>query len=172
MEKDKLLFEEIFRQNKDRVYRLCCLYSGDEDLRKDLMQDIFIKVWENLNTFRGEAAMSTWIYRIALNTCLTHVRSIKNNLKTESLKDKFDIAEFETDKREELNINFLIHSVNKLPALDRTIISLYLEDISGQEIAEITGLSEVNVRVRIHRIKEQLNEMIKELSLNTTGYEY
>ncbi len=59
MEKDKSLFEEIFRQNRDRVYRLCCMYSGDKDLRKDIMQDIFIRVWENLNTFRGEAAMST-----------------------------------------------------------------------------------------------------------------
>ncbi len=172
MEKDKHLFEDIFMQNKDRVHRLCCMYSGDEDLRKDLMQDIFIRVWENLNTFRGEAAMSTWIYRIALNTCLTHVRTIKKSLKTESLHERFDIGETEPDSDKELNINYLIHCVNKLPPLDRTLISLYLEDLPGKEIAEITGLSEANVRVKIHRIKEQLNEMIKEFSLKTTSYEY
>lgn len=100
--------------------------SGDKNLRKDLMQDIFIKVWENISTFRGEAAMSTWIYRIALNTCLTQVRSIKKSLKTESLQDRFDTEE--PDMNEEVNINYLIHSVNNLPALDRTLISLYLED--------------------------------------------
>ena len=98
MENDKTLFEEIMRKNRDRVFRLCCMYSGDEDLRKDLMQDIFIRVWENMNSFRGEAAMSTWIYRIALNTCLTHVRTIKRSLKVNPLPDKFDIADTETNK--------------------------------------------------------------------------
>ena len=68
MGSEKSLFDEIFLKNRDRVYRLCCMYTGDVDARNDLMQDIFIRVWENLGTFRGDAAMSTWIYRIALNT--------------------------------------------------------------------------------------------------------
>jgi RNA polymerase sigma factor (sigma-70 family) len=172
MENEKALFEEIFRKNQDRVYRLCCMYSEDADLRKDLMQDIFIKVWENLNSFRGEAAMSTWIYRIALNTCLTHVRTIRRSLKVNSLPDKFDIADSNAGFDEEQNLDFFIHSVNQLPSFDRTLISLYLEDLSGKEIAEITGLSEANVRVKIHRIKERLGEMIKELTINKVNHEF
>ena len=172
MENDKTLFEEIFRKNRDRVFRLCCMYSGDEDLRKDLMQDIFIRVWENMNSFRGEAAMSTWIYRIALNTCLTHVRTIKRSLKVNPLPDKFDIADTETNKDEEKSLDFFIHSVNQLPSFDRTLISLYLEDLSGKEIADITGISEANVRVKIHRIKDRLSEMIKELTIKTISHEF
>lgn len=172
MENDKTLFEEIMRKNRDRVFRLCCMYSGDEDLRKDLMQDIFIRVWENMNSFRGEAAMSTWIYRIALNTCLTHVRTIKRSLEVNPLPDKFDIADTETSKDEEKSLDFFIHSVNQLPSFERTLISLYLEDLSGKEIADITGISEANVRVRIHRIKERLSEMIKELTIKTISHEF
>jgi len=172
MENDKILFEEIFRKNRDRVFRLCCMYSGDEDLRKDLMQDIFIRVWENMESFRGEAAMSTWIYRIALNTCLTHVRTIKRSLKVNPLPDKFDLADIETNRDEEKSLDFFIHSVNQLPSFDRTLISLYLEDLSGKEIAEITGISEANVRVKIHRIKERLSEMIKTLTIKTVSHEF
>ena len=172
MENDKTLFEEIFRKNRDRVFRLCCMYSGDEELRKDLMQDIFIRVWENMKSFRGEAAMSTWIYRIALNTCLTHVRTIKRSLKVNPLNDKIDLADTEANSDEEQNLDFFIHCVNQLPPFDRTLISLYLEELSGKEIAEITGLSEANVRVKIHRIKENLSEMIKELTIKTANHEF
>jgi RNA polymerase sigma factor (sigma-70 family) len=171
MGNDKALFEEIFSKNQDRVYRLCCMYSEDADLRKDLMQDIFIRVWENMSSFRGEAAMSTWIYRIALNTCLTHVRTIRRSLKVSPLPDKFDLADSDAGMDEEQNLDFFIHSVNQLPPFDRTLISLYLEDLSGKEIAEITGLSEANVRVKIHRIKENLSKMIKELTIKTENNE-
>ena len=172
MENDKALFEEIFRKNQDRVYRLCCMYSAYADLRKDLMQDIFIKVWENMSSFRGEAAMSTWIYRIALNTCLTHVRTIRRNLKVNPLSEKFDLADNEANRDEEQNLDFFIHSINRLPPFERALISLYLEDLPGKEIAEITGLSEANVRVKIHRIKEHLSIMIKELTIKTENDEF
>lgn len=171
MGKDKNLFDEIFRNNKDRVYRLCCMYSGDADLRKDLMQDIFVRVWENMDSFRGDAAMSTWIYRIALNTCLTHVRTLKRNLEVKTLPDNFDLEDVEPIKEEGPSLDQFIHAVNKLPAFDRTLISLYLEDLSGKEISEITGISEANVRVKIHRIKERLGEIIKELTIKTVNHE-
>jgi RNA polymerase sigma factor (sigma-70 family) len=172
MKNDKTLFEEIFSKNRDRVFRLCCMYSGDADLRKDLMQDIFIRVWENMDSFRGEAAMSTWIYRIALNTCLTHVRTIKRSLKVNPIPDQFDLADVEANRDEETSLDCFIHCVNQLPSFERTLISLYLEDLSGKEIAEITGLSEANVRVKIHRIKDRLSEMIKELTIKTVSHEF
>lgn len=172
MENHKDLFEEIFRKNRDRVYRLCCMYSEDADLRKDLMQDIFIRVWENLDSFRGEASMGTWIYRIALNTCLTHVRTLKRSVLVKPLPDNFDLEDVEPNREKEQYFDFFIHCVNQLPAFERTLISLYLEDISGKEIAAITGLSEANVRVKIHRIKEHLGEMMKVLTIKKANHEF
>jgi len=171
MGSDKNLFEEIFAKNRDRVYRLCCMYSGDSDLRKDLMQDIFVRVWENMGSFRGEAAMSTWIYRIALNTCLTYVRSLKKGLLVKPLPENFDVADMEPNGDDEHNLNSFIPSVNACPVYERALIKLYLEDISGKEIAEITGLSEANVRVKIHRIKERLSEMMKVITLKEVCHE-
>lgn len=172
MENDKKLFEQLFRENRDRVFRLCCLYTGDADQRKDLMQDIFVRVWESMGSFRGEAAMSTWIYRIALNTCLTHVRSLKRGLQTRSIPDGLDLIDAEPSAEQQPNIDHFIACVNQLPAFDRTLVSLYLEDIPGKEIAQITGISEANVRVKIHRIKEQLAQMITQLNQKTAYHEF
>ena len=162
MENDKQLFEKLFRANRDRVFRLCCLYTGDTDQRKDLMQDIFIRVWENLSSYRGEAAMSTWIYRIALNTCLTHVRSLKRGLQTRLMPDGFDVLETEPPAGTEPSIEHLIRCINLLEPSERTIIGLYLEDLPQREIADILGISEANVRVKIHRIKQRLSDIAAE----------
>jgi len=156
---EKRLFEELFRQNRDRIFRLCCLYTGNADQRNDLMQDIFIRVWENLGSYRGEAAMSTWIYRIALNTCLTHVRSLKRGLQTRSIPEGFDLLDTEPPTSTEPNIEQLIRCINQLDPSDRTIIGLYLEDISQREMSEILGITEGNVRVKVHRIKQRLSEI-------------
>ena len=158
--------------NRDRVFRLCCMYSGDADLRKDLMQDIFIRVWENMASFRGEASMGTWIYRIALNTCLTQVRTRKKDIRMKPIPDNFEIEDIEPARDEEQDLKLFIQTVNHLPSFDRTLISLYLEDLSGKEIADITGISEANIRVKIHRIKERLSEMIKELTIKTVSHEF
>ncbi|WP_320054774.1 RNA polymerase sigma factor [uncultured Acetobacteroides sp.] len=162
MENDKQLFEQIFQKNRDRVFRLCCLYTGDADQRKDLMQDIFIRVWESLDSYRGDAAMSTWIYRIALNTCLTHVRSLKRGLQTRSIPDGFDILDTEPPTGMEPSVEHLIRCINLLEPSDRTIIGLYLEDLPQREIADILGISEANIRVKIHRIKQRLSDIATE----------
>jgi RNA polymerase sigma-70 factor (ECF subfamily) len=172
MGNDKNLFDEIFHKNRDRVYRLCCMYTGDADARKDLMQDIFIRVWENLGSFRGEAAMSTWIYRIALNTCLTHVRSLKKDARVSRMPGNFDIADSESAGDNTPDMDAFIRAVNQLPVYERALITLYLEDLSGKEIADITGLSEANVRVKIHRIKERLSELTKVVTVKEACHEF
>lgn len=172
MGSEKSLFDEIFKKNRDRVYRLCCMYTGDVDARKDLMQDIFIRVWENLASFRGEAAMSTWIYRIALNTCLTHVRSLKKDARISRMPGNFDIADSQSGGESTPDMDAFIRAVNQLPVSERALITLYLEDLSGREIADITGLSEANVRVKIHRIKERLCELTKVLTVNEVCHEF
>lgn len=172
MANNKELFDELFQKNRDRVFRLCCMYTGDADLRKDLMQDIFIRVWESMDSFRGEAAMSTWIYRIALNTCLTHIRSQKRGLQLSRLPESLDVVDLEPGENGQPTIESLIRSVNQLPVFERALITLYLEDLSGKEMAEITGLSEANVRVKIHRIKERLAQITNMLTIKEPSYEY
>lgn len=157
---EKQRFEELFRSNRDRVYRLCCLYTPDAEQRQDLIQEIFIRVWENMGTFRGESAISTWIYRIALNTCLTHVASLKKEAKARKGFSEADFGDLECKMEQEAQLGQLIRCINKLEPADRTIIGLYLEDLSHREIGEIIGISEANARVKIHRIKQRLSEMV------------
>lgn len=157
---NKERFDQMFRDNRDRIYRLCCLYTSDPDFRKDLMQEIFIKVWENIDKFRGEAAVSTWIYRIAINTCLTHIALLKKESK---MRDEFDSEEWNQtsdNPDHQQQMDWMVKCINKLEPADRSLISLYLEDLSHRDIAEILGLTEGNVRVKIHRAKQRLSEMV------------
>lgn len=160
MNGEKERFDELFKSNRDRVYRLCCLYTPDLEQRKDLLQEIFIRVWENMGSFRGESAISTWIYRIALNTCLTHVASLKKEANIRKNFSELDFGDIEHKQEHEAQLAQLIRSINMLEPADRTIIGLYLEDLSHREIAEIIGITEANARVKIHRIKQKLTEIM------------
>lgn len=155
------LFEEIYKANYPKVIRICLGYvNGDENLAKDLVQEVFIKVWENLDTFRNEAAISTSIYRITVNTCLLQLRVKKRMILAERLdKIRDDIEEF--DSSEENQLKQLYICILKLAEENKGIILLELEGLPQKEIANITGLSHEVVRVRLHRIKNSLTNCVK-----------
>ena len=121
----------------------------------DLLQEVFIKVWENLEKFRGESQISTWIYRIAVNTCLLHLRSNKKQTKV-NVEDFGSKISDETNEKE-AQIQLLYKCISELNETDRLIITLLLEEVPYPEIAEVTSISEGNLRVKIHRIKQQLS---------------
>ena len=151
-----MTFEEIYKTYWDKIYRLCLGYSNHPDIAKDLTQDTFIKVWRALPNFRGEAAVSTWIFRIASNHCLRYIEKDKRR-KTSPLN--FSIPEESPiENREE--VQQLYKAIAKLKEADRILISLELEEVKQAEIAEILGLTEANVRVKIHRIKKKLLELM------------
>lgn len=149
-----MTFEEIHKTYWPKVYRQCLGYMNDPDVAKDIAQETFIKIWQHLPEFRNESSIGTWIFRIAVNTCLSQIRKDK----------KMPKAEFPQEILEEASINnesqvaFLYQCISDLPEIERIIISLELEDLKQKEIANIVGLSESNVRVRIHRIKEKLTQ--------------
>lgn len=151
-------FEQLYSAYWEKVYRLCMGYVNDDALAGDLAQETFILVWENLPGFREEANVGTWIFRIASNHCLRQLEKDKKRQKTglplqlpeEAIPDR--AAEVE----------MLYRFIAELPETDRIIISLELEEVKQAEIAQILGLSEGNVRVRIHRIKERLIQKFKE----------
>jgi RNA polymerase sigma-70 factor (ECF subfamily) len=129
-------------------------YVNDHDWAKDIAQETFISVFQQLPNFRNESAIGTWIYRIAANHCLRQME--KNN---KFIKSTFPI-EIEDEPAQDLEgkIAFLYKSISELPETDRIVISLELENVKQSEIALIVGLSEANTRVRIHRIKEKLTQ--------------
>ncbi|HEX8269586.1 MAG TPA: RNA polymerase sigma factor [Flavobacterium sp.] len=144
-------FNQIYQANWQKIFRLCMGYLNDADAAKDLAQETFITVWQQLSKFRNESAISTWIYRIAVNKCLRQLEKSKKIINNHQFVDIAD-----EPAADEEATRFLYQCISELKEMDRVIISLELEDVKQAEIASITGLSEANVRVRIHRIKEKL----------------
>lgn len=150
-------FEIIYKEYWDKVFRLCMGYINDHDLARDMAQETFIKVWQHLPDFRNEATVGTWIFRIATNHCL---RQLEQQRRMPSADFPVDLSA--EDKNDiEPQIQLLYKSIAELPEIDRIIISLELEDVRQAEIAQIVGLSESNIRVRIHRIKEVLTKKMR-----------
>ena len=145
-------FETIYKQYATQVFRVCMGYVNNYDQAKDLMQETFISVWRHLPSFRNEAKLSTWIFRIATNNCL---RAVSTTKKHPTAELPFEIADEQPVPRE-AKLNFLYSCIAELEEVERIIISLVLEDMPGADIAAVTGISEGNVRVKIYRIKEKL----------------
>ena len=150
-------FEAIYKTYWQKIFRVCRGYVDDDDWAKDIAQDTFVTVWNQLHTFRNESAIGTWIYRIAVNTCLRQIEKQKRLPKSDFPEQIKEVVPISMEGK----IAFLYQSINELKELDRIIISLELEDIRQAEIASIVGISEANVRVKIHRIKEKLTEKFK-----------
>ncbi|WP_421872596.1 RNA polymerase sigma factor [Marinoscillum sp.] len=151
-------FETYFNQYQDMVHSLCLGYSkGDRDLTNDLVQETFIKIWGALPKFEERSTPKTWIYRICVNTCLLHIRKTKNK-QTETLATNHsDIVE---EPSKDKNYHELYWAIGQLKELDRIIIMLVLDELPYEEIAEITGLTEGNLRVKISRAKQKLNKLL------------
>ena len=153
-----MVFEEIYKNYWPRIFRLCMGYVNDHDAAQDLAQETFVIVWQQLPKFRNESNIGTWIFRIASNHCLRQIEKDK----------RFPKTGLPTDLKEEKSVSIepqiqlLYRFISELPETDRIIISLELEELKQAEIANIVGLTEVNVRVKIHRIKEKLTQKFKE----------
>ncbi len=158
------LFQQLYQQYYAIVYRICIGYlKGDAELAGDMVQEVFIKVWERHDFFNNECKVSTWIYRITVNMCLTEIRRQKNYAKRINRLEPPGESQSER-KHEETEI--LHRCIARLNESDGVLAMLVLEDLSQQEIAQILGLSEVNARVRIHRLKEKLKKIYQEIENN------
>ncbi len=154
-------FESIVEEHRDKIYRICRYYVQDDDDVKDLYQETLINIWKGIDKFRGEAAISTWIFRVTANTAMYFLSKRKAKMNT---KCEIDLIENQTFSEEDsrLEDEKLLHqSISKLPLVDMIIISLVLEGVPSKEIAEIIGLTDSNVRTRTHRIKATLKNIIE-----------
>ncbi len=151
-------FIEVIRQNERLIYKVCSFYASDEFPIADLYQEVVCNLWGGFPKFRNESSVSTWIYRIALNTCISgirkEIRRPKNNVSAAALAESIPATESMED-----NIREMYRLVNQLKTIEKAIVLLYLEEKSYQEIADITGLSICNVATKLKRSKEKLIQM-------------
>ncbi len=147
-------FLDIIAQNKQIIYKICYTYATDNEHFNDLYQETLINMWQGLDNYRGDASISTWIYRTCINTCVTFYRKNKKFSNHKSIECIVDIA-IDDDNRAE-NLKEMYRLINRLNKLEKAIILLWLDEKSYDEISEITGLTRNNVASRLRRIKAKL----------------
>ncbi|AVM52140.1 RNA polymerase sigma-70 factor (ECF subfamily) [Bacteroides zoogleoformans] len=160
MENTEQEFVSMVKEYERVIYKVCYIYTTPNATLNDLYQEVVLNLWKAFPKFRKECKISTWIYRIALNTCISFIRKEKNIPEIVSLTYEVDRVE-ESDETQEM-LRQLYRMINRLGQLEKSIILLYLEDKSYEEIAEITGLTVTNVATKLSRIKEKLRKMNKE----------
>ena len=169
MENKEQEFQTIITEYQHMIYRLCCSYIADDHIRKDLYQNILIRLWRGIDSFQNRSSLGTWVYRIAVNTSLDFLRKeFKSRSRAINMDlENLAITDKSTNQEEEILISeraeLLYKCINGFSFIDKTIISLYLEDLSYKEIAHIVGITEKNVSVKISRIKKNLSQCLKDL---------
>jgi len=154
-------FVTELESNQNIVHKICSLYTNDRDSHNDLFQEITIQLWKAYPKFRGESKFSTWMYRVALNTAITLYRKSKRSIKTQDYDSViFKIKSNEYDNTQEEQLKLMYKAVKQLGDIDKALIFLYLENKNYKEIAETLGITEVNTRVRMNRIKGKLKTIL------------
>ena len=160
MENVEQEFLSVIREYERVIYKVCYLYTTPNATLNDLYQEVVLNIWKAFPKFRRECKISTWIYRIALNTCISFIRKEKNIPEIVTLTQEADCSE-EDDETQAL-LQHLYRIINRLGQLEKSIILLYLEEKSYEDISEITGLTVTNVATKLNRIKDKLKKMNKE----------
>jgi len=154
-------FVKELEDNQNIVHKICRLYTNDQDSHNDLFQEITIQLWKAYPKFRGDSKFSTWMYRVALNTAITLYRKSKRSIKTQDFEGvSFKIASEEYDNTEEKQLSLMYSAVKELNDIDKALVFLYLEDKNYKEISETLGISEVNARVKMNRIKDKIRKIL------------
>lgn len=154
-------FVTNLEQNQNIVHKVCRIYTSDPDSHNDLFQEITIQLWKAYPKFRGDAKFSTWMYRVALNTAITLYRRSKRSIKTSDLDTvNFRIKAEEYDDEVEQQLKLMYSAVKQLNDIEKALVFLYLEDRSYKEIADTMGISEVNARVKMNRVKTKLKKIL------------
>lgn len=156
MDKKEKSFAQMVDEQKRTIYTVCYMFSKDQDEVNDLYQEVLINLWCGFDDFEGRSDIRTWVYRVALNTCISIDRKQRRRSDFEL---QMDINLFEDSDTDTRQVDLLHKRISKLQPFDRAIVLLWLEDISYEEIGQIVGISAKNVSVRLVRIREQLKRM-------------
>jgi RNA polymerase sigma-70 factor (ECF subfamily) len=154
-------FVKQLKQNQNIIHKICRLYTSGEDAHKDLFQEITIQLWKAYPKFRGDSKFSTWAYRVALNTAITLYRKSTRTVQTQSFEsERTFIKQEDYNYEEEEQIKLLYQAVYQLNDIEKALVFMYLEDKDYAEISETLGITEVNARVKMNRIKGKLKKIL------------
>ena len=158
----KEIFDEWLSQHKGIMFKIIRAYAFNPHDQDDLFQEISLQVWKSIPEFRNESKPSTWIYRVALYTATVWVRNEKTQPPTQSLVDVEHALTLTNRPRDERS-EWLYQQIGQLEPIDRSVCLLLLDGFSYKEMAEMLGISESNVGVKVHRIKQYLIQESKEV---------
>lgn len=154
-------FVELLEKHQNIVHKVCRLYTNNYDAHNDLFQEITIQLWKAFPKFRGDSKFTTWMYRVGLNTAITLYRKSKRRVKTQEFDAiQFKISAEEYDSTEEEQLKLMYQAVHQLNDIEKALVFLYLEDKDYREISETLGISEVNARVKMNRVKKKLKTIL------------
>jgi RNA polymerase sigma-70 factor (ECF subfamily) len=162
-------FNQLVAENNERIRRICSYYNSNATDQQDMYQEILVNIWKSLDNFRGESAINTWIYRIAVNTSLSYTGKAYKHLKLMinfdliNLNSILDDENLKAKQLHEQQLEHLQNELNTLSVIDKALISLMLEGLTTKEIADVIGITESNVKVKIHRIKRQLRKRMEDI---------
>ncbi len=154
-------FVKQLRDNQNIIHKICRLYTSGQDAHKDLFQEITIQLWKAFPKFRGDAKFSTWAYRVALNTAITLYRKSTRSISTVEYEGtRHFLRQEDYNYEEEEQIKLMYEAVYQLNDIEKALVFMYLEDKDYAEISETLGISEVNARVKMNRIKGKLKKIL------------
>ncbi len=154
-------FVEQLEEHQNIVHKVCRLYTNNQEAHNDLFQEITIQLWKAFPKFRGDSKFSTWMYRVGLNTAITLYRKSKRRINTSEIElVQFKLKAEPYDDTEEQQLKLLYQAVHQLNDIEKALVFLYLEDKDYREISETLGISEVNARVKMNRVKTKLKTIL------------
>jgi RNA polymerase sigma factor (sigma-70 family) len=155
-------FLDMINTHRGIIYKVCHLYGKEKEFKEDLFQEIVLQLWRSFPTFKKESLLSTWMYRVALNTAISQFRKdIKKPERQPLSKAEFQIPDLSFLQDEDENTLLLNQAIQQLTRIEKGLIMLYLEEKSYREISEIMGITQSNVGVKLNRIKIKLEKIIK-----------
>ena len=154
-------FSQLIKDNQGLIIKVSRLYTNSIEDEQDLFQEIVLQLWRSYDTFKGQSKISTWMYRVALNTAITLFRKKTKSPQTDELQD-FHYKDFvEDDEEKQQQISTLYKVIKMSPNVERAIVTMYLDDLPYKDIAENLGITEVNARVKMNRLKKTLKELME-----------
>ena len=154
-------FVELLETHQNIIHKVCRLYTNGYDAHNDLFQEITIQLWKAYPKFRGDSKFSTWMYRVALNTAITLYRKSKRKIQTQEFNNiQFKIKAEDYDDTEEQQLKLMYNAIKELNDIEKALVFLYLEDKNYSEISDTLGITEVNARVKMNRVKTKLKQIL------------
>ena len=159
MDNKAKIFTELVEKNQGIIHKVCRIYTDDKDSHDDLFQEIVLQLWRSYDSFKGDSKFSTWMYRVSLNTAITLIRKKSKSNETDLNETHFIHLKSFLEER----ITLLYAAIRLLNDVERALVLLFLEDLPYKDIAETLGISEVNARVKMNRVKIKLKEIMSKM---------